>query len=87
MFLAEGFCRIGSATRGKPLADGTQDDGAEEIVEATADVGRFFSEVEGGNVLADVAHFGPEQADAPGNLCPQQEERDSGKASVDGIIV
>lgn len=87
MLFAEGFCRVRSAARGEPLADGTQDDGAEKVVEAAADVGCFLSEIEGGDVLADVAHFGAKQADAPGNLCPQQEQRDGGKTSVDGIVI
>lgn len=56
-------------------------------MEASADVGCFLSEIEGGYVLADVAHFGSKQADAPGYLCPQKEQRNGRKASVDGIVV
>ena len=56
-------------------------------MEASADIGCFLSEVEGGYVLADVAHFGSEQTDAPGYLCPQKEQRNGGKTSVDGIVV
>ena len=87
VFFAQGFCRVRPAASGEPFADRTQNNGAEKVVEASADIGCFLSEVEGGYVLADVAHFGSEQTDAPGYLCPQKEQRNGGKASVDGIVV
>lgn len=87
VFFAQGFCRVRPATGSEPFADRTQDDGAEEVMESPADIGCFLSEVKSRYVLADVAHFGSEQTDAPGYLCPQKEQRNGGKASVDGIVV
>ena len=78
---------VGPLSPCEAFADEGEDEHAEEVVVATADVARLVGEVIVLEVLVAVAQFGTEEADAPGNLCPEEEERDGGEATVDGIVV
>lgn len=77
---------VGGLVEAEALDDARGDEDGDEVTVAAADVARVLVETEVADVLAGVGELRSEEADGPRHLHPEQEQRQGGKAAVDGVV-
>ena len=78
--------RVGLQSVAEPAADDGHHQHAREVAETVADVVDILAEVVLLDVLADVGELDAEEDDAPGDVDEEEQQRDGGECSVDGVV-
>ena len=79
--------RVGLFATLETFGHNRADEQGEEVAVATADVPHVGLEAEEADVLRGVNQLGAEEADHPRKLQPKHEQRQGGKAAVDGVVL
>ena len=80
-------CRIGFFALLEAFDDKRSYQKGQEIFVAATDIAAVAVETELLYILRSVGQFGTEKANQPRELQPQEQQRQSGKATIDGIIL